>query len=220
MIDDGCLRTDAPSRAVRLSLGQWDTFRGRLWTWNHAGTYSGRGSDESRAAALFDFTMNGQPHPAQLERAADPKTNKGGHTRAPAPIILHLHGNRHRDRAGLSKPAAHGRQSQGQNRPARDLGGIFPVRRGLIALFAHGGRHGRAPSCWEGRRWSRRRQGRGPVREVGARRRVAGPREEWVLQASDADIVKPWDQKRLGRCPAARPITRLGFMTFVGCQFA
>ena len=41
--------------------------------------------------------------------------------------------------------------------------------------------------------------------------------KEWVLSATDADIVKPWDQKGW-KMPGGAPYHPAGFMTFVGAS--
>ena len=40
---------------------------------------------------------------------------------------------------------------------------------------------------------------------------------EWVLNAKEADLVKPWDQKGY-KIPGGTPYTPNGFMTFVGAS--
>tara|TARA_B100002049_G_scaffold215296_1_gene180577 strand:- start:134 stop:1813 length:1680 start_codon:yes stop_codon:yes gene_type:complete len=41
--------------------------------------------------------------------------------------------------------------------------------------------------------------------------------KDWVLRASDADLVKPWDQKGY-KMPGGEPFHPAGFMTFVGAS--
>ena len=62
------------------------------------------------------------------------------------------------------------------------------------------------------------RQGRRADRRGGRRPRTCSPRAKaWVLAATDADIVKPWDAKGY-KLPGGAPYHPAGFMTFVGAS--
>ena len=57
----------------------------------------------------------------------------------------------------------------------------------------------------------------GLIDEVVAPDQLLARAREWVLSATDADIVKPWDQKGW-KMPGGAPYHPAGFMTFVGAN--
>jgi 3-hydroxyacyl-CoA dehydrogenase/enoyl-CoA hydratase/3-hydroxybutyryl-CoA epimerase len=70
-----------------------------------------------------------------------------------------------------------------------------------------------------GRQDARPQEGQGAqlVDEVVAPEDLLARAKEWVLSATDADIVKPWDQKGY-KMPGGAPYHPAGFMTFVGAS--
>jgi 3-hydroxyacyl-CoA dehydrogenase/enoyl-CoA hydratase/3-hydroxybutyryl-CoA epimerase len=55
------------------------------------------------------------------------------------------------------------------------------------------------------------------IDEVVAPEDLLARAKAWVLSATDADIVKPWDQKGY-KMPGGAPYHPAGFMTFVGAS--
>jgi 3-hydroxyacyl-CoA dehydrogenase/enoyl-CoA hydratase/3-hydroxybutyryl-CoA epimerase len=72
-----------------------------------------------------------------------------------------------------------------------------------------------APCCWKARCSTRRRPRARLIDEVVPADDLLARAKEWVLSATDADIVKPWDQKGY-KMPGGAPYHPAGFMTFVG----
>jgi 3-hydroxyacyl-CoA dehydrogenase / enoyl-CoA hydratase / 3-hydroxybutyryl-CoA epimerase len=131
----------------------------------------------------------------KIERAGmDPKTLKGGKPIACRPA---RHRRRHRLRASAGLPPhLRGRQPQGQDRPARDHGRHLPRRAAPRALRKMGAMAA-APFLLEGKMSDpAKAKAAGLVDEVVPAAKSFWPRaKDWVLNATDADIVKPWDQK-------------------------
>jgi 3-hydroxyacyl-CoA dehydrogenase/enoyl-CoA hydratase/3-hydroxybutyryl-CoA epimerase len=97
--------------------------------------------------------------------------------------------------------------------------GIFPGGAARSRLFAEAGRNGRPRrSFWRARCFDpRKAKGALLVDEVVAPGELMARAKEWVLNAKDADIVKPWDQKGW-KMPGGAPYHPAGFMTFVGAS--
>ncbi|MEX0350333.1 MAG: 3-hydroxyacyl-CoA dehydrogenase NAD-binding domain-containing protein [Paracoccaceae bacterium] len=167
------------------------------------------------AKALFDFTMNGHRILRKLERAGmEPKTNKGG-----KPVACAINGTC----AGIGTEialACHHRVMT--DNPKAKIGlpeilvGIFPGGGGTIRYSRMVGAMAAAPVLLEGKMLD-------PAKAKGAKLvddvssdPVAAARE-WVLKATNADIVKPWDAKGY-KMPGGAPYHPAGFMTFVGAS--
>ena len=91
--------------------------------------------------------------------------------------------------------------------------GIFPGAGGTTRLVRKLGAMGASPFLLEGKMVSPDKAKGTLVDEV-----VADPvaaAREWVLKATDADILKPWDAKGY-KMPGGAPYHPAGFMTFVG----
>jgi 3-hydroxyacyl-CoA dehydrogenase/enoyl-CoA hydratase/3-hydroxybutyryl-CoA epimerase len=209
---DQALADDAV-KGIVLTSGK-DSFAGGM-DLNVLATIRAEAGDDP-AQGLFDFTMNGHRILRKIERAGmDPKTNKGG-----KPVACAIPGtcarHRHRDRAGLPPPL-HGRQSQGQDRPAGDPRRHLPRRRRHDAAMRMVGAMQAAPVLLEGKMLDpRKAKAAQLVDEVVAPGELLARAKEWVLSA-DADIVKPWDQKGY-KMPGGAPYHPAGFMTFVGAS--
>ncbi|WOI56604.1 3-hydroxyacyl-CoA dehydrogenase NAD-binding domain-containing protein [Palleronia sp. LCG004] len=172
-------------------------------------------SGDAPAQALFDFTMEGHRILRKIERAgADPKTNKGG-----KPVACALPGTC----AGIGTEialACHRRFMTDD--PKARIGlpeimvGLFPGAGGTTRFSRMVGVMAAAPVLLEGKMMEpRAAKGAGLIDEV-----TADPLSDaraWVLQAGDADIVKPWDQKGW-KMPGGAPYHPAGFMTFVGAS--
>ncbi|SHG91663.1 3-hydroxyacyl-CoA dehydrogenase NAD-binding domain-containing protein [Marivita hallyeonensis] len=170
---------------------------------------------DNPAQALFDFTMNGHKMLRKIERAGmDPKTLKGG-----KPIAAALPGTALG--IGLEVPLATHRIFAADNPKAKIglpeiLVGIFPGAGGTTRLVRKMGAMAASPFLLEGKLSDpKKAKAAGLIDEV-VDDPVAAARE-WVLNAKDADIVKPWDAKGY-KMPGGAPYHPAGFMTFVGAS--
>ncbi|BDW84792.1 3-hydroxyacyl-CoA dehydrogenase NAD-binding domain-containing protein [Roseicyclus marinus] len=169
------------------------------------------------AQALYDFTMNGHRILRKLERAGmDPKTNRGG-----KPIACAIPGTC----AGIGTEialACH-RRIMADDPKARIglpeiLVGIFPGGGGTTRYSRMVGAMQAAPVLLEGKMLApKAAKSAQLIDEVVAPEVLLARAREWVLSASDADIVKPWDQKGW-KMPGGAPYHPSGFMTFVGAS--
>ncbi|GAB5437348.1 3-hydroxyacyl-CoA dehydrogenase NAD-binding domain-containing protein [Falsiruegeria mediterranea] len=167
------------------------------------------------AKGLFEGTMQMHALLRKIERAGmDKKTNKGG-----KPIASALPGTA--AGIGLELPLATHRIFVSENPKAKYglpeiLVGIFPGAGGTTRLAKKLGAMAASPLLLEGKMLdAKKAKGAGLVDEV-----VADPvaaAREWVLNAKDADIVKPWDAKGY-KMPGGAPYHPAGFMTFVGAS--
>ena len=171
--------------------------------------------DNGGAQGVFGGIMSLHHSLRKIERAGmDPKTLKGG-----KPIASALPGTALG--IGLELPLATHRIFAADN-PKAKIGlpeimvGIFPGGGGTIRLSRKLGAMGAAPFLLEGKLSDpKKAKAAGLIDEV-----VADPvasAREWVLNASDADLVKPWDQKGY-KMPGGEPFHPAGFMTFVGAS--
>ncbi|WP_299769912.1 3-hydroxyacyl-CoA dehydrogenase NAD-binding domain-containing protein [uncultured Tateyamaria sp.] len=167
---------------------------------------------DNPAKGLFEGTMKMHGLLRKIERAGmDPKTNKGG-----KPIAAALPGTA--AGIGLELPLATHRTFIADNPKAKVglpeiLVGIFPGAGGTTRLARKLGAMDASPFLLEGKMVSPAKAKGKLVDEV-----VADPvaaAREWVLNATDADLVKPWDQKGY-KMPGGAPYHPAGFMTFVG----
>ncbi|WP_299743597.1 3-hydroxyacyl-CoA dehydrogenase NAD-binding domain-containing protein [uncultured Tateyamaria sp.] len=167
---------------------------------------------DNPAKGLFEGTMKMHGLLRKIERAGmDPKTNKGG-----KPIAAALPGTA--AGIGLELPLATHRTFIADNPKAKVglpeiLVGIFPGAGGTTRLARKLGAMEASPFLLEGKMVSPAKAKGKLVDEV-----VADPvaaAREWVLNATDADLVKPWDQKGY-KMPGGAPYHPAGFMTFVG----
>ncbi|MBW3242822.1 enoyl-CoA hydratase/isomerase family protein [Epibacterium sp. DP7N7-1] len=172
-------------------------------------------SGENPAQGLFDFTMNGHRILRKLERAGmDAKTNKGG-----KPIACAINGTC----AGIGTEialACHYRSMT--DNPKAKIGlpeillGIFPGGGGTIRYSRMVGAVNAAPVLLEGKMLDpKKAKSASLVDEVAADPLEAA--RQWVLNAKDADIVKPWDLKGY-KMPGGAPYHPAGFMNYVGAS--
>ncbi len=172
-------------------------------------------SGDEPAQAMFDFTMNGHRILRKIELAGmDPKTKKGG-----KPIAAALPGTALG--IGLEVPLACHRIFCADN-PKAKIGlpeimiGIFPGMGGTTRMVRKLGAVGAAPLLLEGKTLEpNKAKGAGMVDEVVEDPLAAA--KEWVLNASDADLVKPWDAKGY-KMPGGAPYHPAGFMNYVGAS--
>ena len=170
---------------------------------------------DNPAQALFDFTMNGHRIMRKMERAGlDPKTNKGG-----KPVACAINGTC----AGIGTEIAlscHRRFMTDD--PKAKIGlpeilvGLFPGGGGTTRYSRMVGAMAAAPVLLEGKMLApAKAKSAQLVDEVVPAGDLLARAKEWVLSATDADIVKPWDQKGY-KMPGGEPYHPAGYMTFVG----
>ena len=167
------------------------------------------------AKGLFDGIMQMHHVLRKIERAGmDPKTLKGG-----KPIVAALPGTGLG--IGFEIPLACHRIIAADN-PSAKIGlpeimvGIFPGAGGTTRLVRKLGAMAAAPFLLEGKLSDpKKAKAAGLIDEVVAPDALMTRAREWVLSATDADIVKPWDAKGY-KLPGGTPYTPQGFMTFLG----
>jgi 3-hydroxyacyl-CoA dehydrogenase/enoyl-CoA hydratase/3-hydroxybutyryl-CoA epimerase len=169
------------------------------------------------APALFDWVMNGHRIMRKMERAGlDPKTNKGG-----KPVACAINGTC----AGIGTEialACH-RRFMTDNPKARIglpeiMVGLFPGGGGTTRYSRMVGAMAAAPVLLEGKMLDpAKAKSAQLVDEVVPHDELFDRAKAWVLSATDADIVKPWDQKGW-KMPGGAPYHPAGFMTFVGAS--
>ncbi|MBL9052461.1 MAG: enoyl-CoA hydratase/isomerase family protein [Tabrizicola sp.] len=169
------------------------------------------------AQAIFDGVMGMHQVLRKIERAGmDPKTLKGG-----KPIVAALPGTALG--IGLELPLSCHRIIAADN-PKAKIGlpeimvGIFPGAGGTTRLSRKLGAMAAAPFLLEGRLCSpMEAKAAGLIDEVVAPEDLLRRAKEWVLAATAADLVKPWDDKGY-KMPGGAPYHPAGFMTFVGAS--
>ena len=169
------------------------------------------------AQGIFDGVTRIHGILRRIERAGmDPKTLKGG-----KPIVAALPGTALG--IGLELPLACHRIIAADN-PKAKIGlpeimvGIFPGAGGTTRLVRKLGALAAAPFLLEGKLSDpKAAKAAGLIDEVVAPEALLSRAKEWVLAATDADLVKPWDAKGY-KMPGGTPYQPAGFMTFVGAS--
>jgi 3-hydroxyacyl-CoA dehydrogenase/enoyl-CoA hydratase/3-hydroxybutyryl-CoA epimerase len=172
---------------------------------------------EGGAEGIFDGVMRIHGILRRIERAGmDPKTLKGG-----KPIVAALPGTALG--IGLELPLACHRIIAADN-PKAKIGlpeimvGIFPGAGGTTRLVRKLGAMAAAPFLLEGKLSDpKAAKAAGLIDEVVAPEALLARAKDWVLAATDADLVKPWDAKGY-KMPGGTPYQPAGFMTFVGAS--
>lgn len=170
---------------------------------------------DNPAQGLFDGIMQMHAALRKIERAGmDPKTNKGG-----KPIAAVVPGTA--VGIGLEIPLATHRIFAATN-PKAKIGlpeimvGIFPGAGGTTRLVRKLGAMGASPFLLQGKLSSpAKAKAAGIIDEVMDDPMTAA--RAWVLSATDADILKPWDAKGY-KMPGGTPYHPAGYMTFVGAS--
>ncbi len=209
---DAALADDAV-KGIVITSGKEGSFAGGMDLNVLAGLRERAGDDPARG--LFEGVMDMHRLLRKIELAGmDPKTKKGG-----KPIAAALPGTA--AGIGLELPLACHRIFVADNPKARIglpeiMVGIFPGAGGTTRLVRKLGAMAAAPFLLEGKMVSPdKAKAAGLIDEV-----VADPvaaAREWVLNAKDADLVKPWDAKGY-KMPGGAPYHPAGFMTFVGAN--
>lgn len=167
------------------------------------------------AKGLFDGIMKMHGVLRKIELAGmDFKTKKGG-----KPIAAALPGTA--AGIGLELPLACHRIFVADN-PKAKIGlpeimvGIFPGAGGTTRLARKLGAMAAAPLLLEGKMLSpAKSKGAGVIDEVVPADELLARAKDWVKNATDADLVKPWDTKGY-KMPGGAPYHPAGFMTFLG----
>ncbi|PCJ76308.1 MAG: 3-hydroxyacyl-CoA dehydrogenase [Rhodobacteraceae bacterium] len=172
---------------------------------------------DNPAEGLFNFTMEGHRILRKLERAGmDAKTNKGG-----KPVAWASPGTA----AGIGTEiglACH-RRFVADNPKAKIglpeiLVGIFPGAGGTTRLIRMLGLMAASPLLLEGKMLPpAKSKAAGVIDEVVPADELLTRAKEWVLNATDADILKPWDAKGY-KFPGGAPYHPAGYMMFVGAS--
>lgn len=167
------------------------------------------------AQSVFDGVMSLHRLLRRIELAGmDPRTRKGG-----KPIAAALPGSALG--IGLELSLATHRIFAADDPRARIglpeiMVGIFPGGGGTTRLVRKLGVLAAAPFLLEGKLSDpAKARAAGLIDEVVADPLAAA--REWVLNASEADLVKPWDQKGF-KLPGGAPYHPAGFMTYVGAS--
>ena len=169
------------------------------------------------AQGIFDGVTRIHGILRRIERAGmDPKTLKGG-----KPIVAALPGTALG--IGLELPLACHRIIAADN-PKAKIGlpeimvGIFPGAGGTTRLVRKLGALAAAPFLLEGKLSDpKAAKAAGLIDEVVAPEALLARAKEWVLAATESDLVKPWDAKGY-KMPGGTPYQPAGFMTFVGAS--
>ena len=167
------------------------------------------------AKGLFEGTMKMHALLRKIELAGmAPKTKKGG-----KPIAAALPGTA--AGIGMELPLATHRIFAAENPKAKYglpeiMVGIFPGAGGTTRMVRKVGAIAAAPLLLEGKMLDvKKAKGAGYIDEIAADPLAAA--KEWVLNAKDADLVKPWDAKGY-KMPGGAPYHPAGFMNFVGAS--
>ncbi|WP_370400674.1 3-hydroxyacyl-CoA dehydrogenase NAD-binding domain-containing protein [Sulfitobacter sp. JB4-11] len=209
---DKALADDAV-KAIIITSGKEGSFAGGMDLNLLAKMKADAGDDPAKG--LFEGTMQMHHMLRKIERAGmDPKTLKGG-----KPIAAVLPGTA--AGIGLELPLATHRIFAANNPKARIglpeiLVGIFPGAGGTTRLARKLGAMAASPLLLEGKLLAPDAAVKAGIIDEVADDPMAAARE-WVLNAKDADLVKPWDAKGY-KMPGGAPYHPAGFMTFVGAS--
>ncbi|WP_137702409.1 3-hydroxyacyl-CoA dehydrogenase NAD-binding domain-containing protein [Marimonas lutisalis] len=210
-IDDAL--ADEAVKGIVITSGKDDSFAGGMDLTVLADMKNNAGDEPAKG--LFDGIMQMHGLLRKIELAGmDFKTKKGG-----KPVAAALPGTA--AGIGLELPLATHRIFAANN-PKAKIGlpeimvGIFPGAGGTTRLVRKLGAMGASPYLLEGKMISPDKAAKaGLIDEVVEDPLTAA--KEWVLNATDADIVKPWDAKGY-KMPGGTPYHPAGFMTFVGAS--
>ncbi|ASM73141.1 MULTISPECIES: 3-hydroxyacyl-CoA dehydrogenase NAD-binding domain-containing protein [Roseobacteraceae] len=210
LVDDAL--ADDAVKGIVITSGK-DTFAGGMDLNLLAKMKESAGDDPAKG--LFEGTMQMHGLLRKIERAGmDAKTNKGG-----KPIAAAVPGTA--AGIGLELPLATHRIFVANNPKAKIglpeiLVGIFPGAGGTTRLVRKLGLMGASSLLLEGKMLSPdKAKGAGVIDEV-VDDPIAAARD-WVLNAKDPDLVKPWDAKGY-KMPGGAPYHPAGFMNFVGAN--
>lgn len=210
LMDDAL--ADEAVKGIIITSGK-DSFAGGMDLNLLAKMKEDAGDDSARG--LFEGTMRMHGLLRKIELAGmDRKTKKGG-----KPVAAVLPGTA--AGIGLELPLATHRIFAANNPKAKIglpeiLVGIFPGAGGTTRLVRKLGLMGASSLLLEGKMLAPDKAKGAGVIDVVSDDPMAEARA-WVLNASDADIVKPWDAKGY-KMPGGAPYHPAGFMNFVGAS--
>ena len=169
------------------------------------------------AKGIFEGVMHMHGILRKIERAGmDAKTNKGG-----KPIVCAMPGTGMG--IGLEIPLSCHYIIAADN-PKAKIGlpeimiGIFPGAGGTTRLIRKLGAMAASPFLLEGKAVApAKAKAAGLIDEVVPAEDLQARAKEWVLNATDADILKPWDARGY-KMPGGAPYTPAGFPTMVGAN--
>ncbi len=205
---------DEAVKGIVITSGK-DTFAGGMDLNVIAKMKESAGDDPDKG--LFEGTMQMHAILRKIELAGmDPKTQKGGKPTAAALPGTALG-------IGLELPLSTHRIFAADNPKAKIglpeiLVGIFPGAGGTTRLSRKLGAMAASPLLLEGKlNDPKKAKAAGVIDEVVAAEDLLSAAKAWVLEAKDADLVKPWDQKGF-KIPGGTPYHPAGFMTYVGAS--
>ena len=205
---------DGAVKGVILTSGKEGSFAGGM-DLNIIAKMKDTAGDEP-ARGLMDGLMQVHGILRRIERAGMDDKNKGG-----KPIVAALPGTALG--IGFEIPLACHRIIAADN-PKAKIGlpeimvGIFPGMGGTTRLVRKMGAMAASPFLLEGKLSDpKKAKAAGLVDEVVAPEDLLEKAKDWVLSASDADIVKPWDEKGY-KMPGGAPYHPAGFQTYVGAN--
>ncbi len=206
---------DEAVKGIVLTSGKPDSFAGGMDLNVIAKMKEMAGGDPARG--LFEGIMRVHGIMRKIERAGmDPKTLKGG-----KPVAAALPGTALG--IGFELPLSCHRIFAADN-PKAKIGlpeimvGIFPGAGGTTRLTRKMGAMAASPFLLEGKLSDpARAKSAGLIDEVVPAGELLARAKDWVLNAKDTDIVKPWDAKGY-KMPGGAPYHPAGFMTFVGAS--
>ncbi|MBY8975042.1 enoyl-CoA hydratase/isomerase family protein [Rhodobacteraceae bacterium NNCM2] len=169
------------------------------------------------AEAMFEFSMGLHRVLRKIERGgADPKTNKGGKPMAVASPGTML--------GGVYEIALAAHRRIVADNPKAKIGlpevmvGVFPGGGGATRLPRMLGLMGSGEFLLQGKTVEpKKAKSAGLVDEVVPAEELLARAKEWVRNSTEADAVKPWDEKKF-KFPGGAPYTAQGFMMFVGAM--
>ena len=205
---------DEAVKGIVITSGK-DTFAGGMDLNVIAKMKESAGDDPAKG--LFEGTMQMHAILRKIELAGmDPKTQKGGKPTAAALPGTALG-------IGLELPLSTHRIFAADNPKAKIglpeiLVGIFPGAGGTTCLSRKLGAMAASPLLLEGKlNDPKKAKAAGVIDEVVPAEDLLSAAKAWVLEAKDADLVKPWDQKGF-KIPGGTPYHPAGFMTYVGAS--
>ncbi|MEM7521058.1 MAG: 3-hydroxyacyl-CoA dehydrogenase NAD-binding domain-containing protein [Pseudomonadota bacterium] len=204
---------DATIKGVVITSGKEGSFAGGM-DLNLLATLRAEAGDDP-AKGLFEGTMRMHALLRKIERAGmDPKKLKGG-----KPIASALPGTA--AGIGLELPLATHRIFATDNPRARIglpeiMVGIFSGGGGTTRLSFKLGAMNASPFLLEGKMVAPAAAAKAGLIDEAVADPLAAAKA-WVLSATDADLVKPWDAKGY-KMPGGAPYHPAGFMTFVGAN--
>jgi 3-hydroxyacyl-CoA dehydrogenase/enoyl-CoA hydratase/3-hydroxybutyryl-CoA epimerase len=172
---------------------------------------------ENPAKGLFNGIMQIHKLLRKIELAGmDPKTKKGA-----KPVAAAINGTA--AGIGLELPLACHRIFAIDNEKSKIglpeiLVGIFPGAGGTTRLVRKLGAMNAAPFLLEGKMLSPSKMKlAGIIDELTDKNDLLSRAKAWVLNATDADCIKPWDDKSY-KMPGGEPYHPNGYMTFAGAS--